>query len=743
MNSNSGLASVVENEFNQDKKVLPFIHQQDQQIDENQDIIHTNPILDDNQKTKNENQSLDTHPVQQNIDKVNNKLLENEPKQLITDILADQTLEKENIKISDQEIKIKSQDMIEEKPLPDRTERSRINTSELNKFFTTEVAELEDFYKAYDNKTVSISLPLNVEKIKKQTTSQNRSITPERHEINQELPNNSIYLPVKDEYEDEQNVYSFKESNREAYRDKFVKESLAQKNQSSIYFESINQKKGHSPNILERLNLNSKKIEEKLKETENEGNQHSQNSIRINRKVQNTNEETNILKPPVKKFDEKPIVANQKTFEQLLEQELLKIGEPIDDLVNKSLNIDDQNEEQKDKKRKQTFLRKNEGKNIANLIVNVPKSEKERKTDLFEEKRIDQNHIREKQDVKNNSKHTISAKPKKRETVLAIENDSLVKPREIMSEINKLFDNFQTLIQNEFETSEEKQQTFPKTDQNTKIEDQIDNKHNSSEKLPVSVEIGCENIIIPFVESTFHEKKDILLNFAENKETLKIKFEELKKDVKLGLESKLIDLQTEIEKYRHEFILLQEKIASVNKKEHDFEHEKAIFEKFRDDEIKKIDELKEEELKKIKREKQIALRNLKSNDSKPSKREKDEFESFKQQTKIAEEEFLIKEKKFKMTIEKQRKKIEDLQEEINELKTQMDQKHNKNDSFSISNQTNFREPNLKNDTSKKETEKMFKNKSIEKKLPSDKKISEKALKSGILKRLFKRKSNFR
>ena len=566
--------------------------------------------------------------------------------------------------------------------------RGRNITLDLNKIFTTEVAELDDFIKAYQNKSTVFPQTKKEDRKTKHSTEMPIIINePQIPENTNELRNQSVYIPLENVYN---NVYEElshvkKQSNKyptNSCSEYFPQNAFAKF--SKEYQESTKREKSKSPIILERLNNNSRRFEENQNNPIYENNNRHQSTLlnRLNQKMQDKPDP--IVEKTANKLEEKPIIVNKKTFEQLLEEELNKEDNLEDPLGGQSNKLENGAEEFKARKTKQTFLRKHEGKNLANLIAVVAKVDKDKKETHVEVKEEGRGKALTKNAANGKSKRNIS---QVHIPHFDFENDHAKETKTLLNEINYLFENFEREAEKmEDEIPKNLQKSSLGTEvnrdkitmgkQSDKYEDQMDEafadlvlKTNSPEN---------EKEIKSKLPDLFEKQNEVSQSEVPQKSALafegirKIKANDFLQQAQQLIDKKMEELQNELNLYKTEILKLKQHNSEIEKKERELENDRQEFEKFKEEEIRRIKELKKEEVRKMQRDKQIALRNQKLAENKPTKKEKEEIESLRQEIKHLEDESAAKDKKQKIISEKQKKKMEEQIEEINEFKTKIE-----------------------------------------------------------------------
>lgn len=590
---------------------------------------------------------------------------------------------------------------------------------DLNQIFTSEVAELENFLNTYENKSTVLAPGRRDDKRILQAQLAQRTPSPktQRSERNFELPNSSSFHPVNESKEDDENYV-----NEPDHR-------LSRQDYSQVYERRAEQRIGQNRSMhVRKLDLNREPTNDReLPPYEyqdfapDRGRSYEQHRNRddyppkedllgkLNRRIQKSPFDP-IENNASGKYDEKPIVANTKTFEQLLDQELKKVDNP-ETSGGGERPIDDGPEQARRKQQKQAFLKKNEGKNIANQIVVVQKDKKE----VHFEPRLPENMPgRDRGESRTLNKNAANAKSKKaiaseREMEALRDSREAAGPttKSLMSEINKLFDNFETEMN--ADSAEEKAEIQTEShshEQNPLIELKDEHVVNTliideaarlgaageqkeqqaqSPNLPYvqkqnfdSVEIKPEQQHMPNNEvktSIDSKNKALVENSGQQKrEQLKVvKIDNFLEEAKRILDHKVAELNASIHTQKSLQNQLRAQLAEVAKKEQLLERDRAEFDRARDEEMRRLEEMKSLEQRRLKRDQLTAQRNQKLPEKQTSKKEKEELEQLQKSIKVMEDEFLSKEKRMRLLTEKQKKQIDQQSEEILELRSRLNQ----------------------------------------------------------------------
>nr|DBA32679.1 TPA: hypothetical protein GDO54_000452 [Pyxicephalus adspersus] len=137
------------------------------------------------------------------------------------------------------------------------------------------------------------------------------------------------------------------------------------------------------------------------------------------------------------------------------------------------------------------------------------------------------------------------------------------------------------------------------------------------------------------------------------------------------LKEKLVELETEIERFKMENAALARLREDKEKSLETLKKEVADFEQQKAKELARIEEYKKEEIKKLQKERKVFEKYANAARAMPDKREREEIQTLKQQIKDLQEELKKKETKWSTTHVRLRNQIETLTKENGELREEI------------------------------------------------------------------------
>ena len=405
--------------------------------------------------------------------------------------------------------------------------------------------------------------------------------------------------------------------------------------------------------------------------------------------VEGAKSDTNLEAP--NPFDNVPVANTKKTFEQLLEEELLKQG-----VDPKTSQPPVESKPVAKKPAKRTFLRKNAGKSVTNRLKqqNIGEND-DNNTDEIEQQPEEVHYKPKKPQTK--------SKPVKEEQKPSVANIA-----NLMNEIDGLMinddkphkkpTNMAKIIEDDFkddQTLEESLAEFKHLEslnlkEQVKLDHKVSNKaylkeynnetivsdENEHQTDPLDDIFDSEpqhNKSSPLQErkkryQEEQEKRNKQQTAKQQENTKQKELADIKKEIEKKFNEKIAELEKEIANYKTKNDKLKIEKAKLDERARQVEKEEARLEEERENQAKELEEIREAEMRKIKREKQIAQRNMKAMENKPNRKEREEIEGLKDQLKKLEEEHLVRETRAKAKIERQKKQIEELQKDNEDLK---------------------------------------------------------------------------